>query len=253
VRGLAERFGTVVCGLHAYTDNCGREWLLVASDSAIAIRQPFVIPVFTADDGYPSDSFDSTEGISTLNWRNTLIYEAIGGSLLRASGTDTAPFNSANYLRWFKDAPSASYEVQIEYSFAAAVTTKQIVSIAIKGSGDLSTGAYLQADLEFTAGGAYLVKLYKVSAARSRSLLGQIDVSGSLTTPTGFLTLSYTRTLIGSNPVFIPKASVVPTGGALQEVSGATLTQLEDTDLGQVSAIGCGQNAAILIVSGGAV
>lgn len=248
VRGLNERFGSVVCGLHAYTDNCGREWLLVADDTAISIRQPFVVPVFTADDSYPSDSFAD---LSDANWRNTVLYTATGDALLRATGDSTSPFDAASYLRWFKEAAASSYEVQIEYAFAPAAGA-QIVSIAIKGSGDLLTGAYLQADLLFD-GTTYVAKLYKVSASRSRSLLAQIDVSGSLTNPTGFMTLTYTRGYSAALPTFIPSISVVPIGGSLQTAAGATLTELEDNDLGQISAIGCGLNASILVVSGGGV
>lgn len=251
VRGLNERFGTVVCGLFPYTDGCGREWLLVASDDGIAIRQPFVIPTFTVDDSYPSDSFDDVAGISTTDWRNTELYEAVAGSLLRSVGSSTAPFDAESYLRWFKPASAAAYQVQIEYAFTAAVTTTQVVSIAIKGSGDLLTGAYLQADLQFAAGGQYVAKLYLISASRTRSLLGQIAVSGSTTTPGGFFTLTYSRSF---QPIsFRPKISVVPTGGALQEFEATTLTELQDNDLGQISAIGCNTNASILVVSGGAV
>jgi len=251
VRGLNERFGTVVCGLFPYTDNCGQEWLLVASDDGIAIRQPFVVPTFTVDDSYPSDSFDDVAGIDPLQWRNTGLYEAVAGSLLRSVGSSTAPFDAASYLRWFKPAAAASYQVQIEYAFTAAVTTTQVVSIAIKGSGDLLTGAYLQADLQFAGGGLYVAKLYKINASRNRSLLGQIVVSGSVLNPTGFFTLTYTRTV--QPTTFIPKISVVPIGGGLQEFSSATLSELEDNDLGQISAIGCNANASILVVSGGSV
>lgn len=63
VRGLSERFGTAVCGLHTYTDNCGNQWLLVASDDGIFIRQPFNVPVFENDDSYPLDDFDSETGL----------------------------------------------------------------------------------------------------------------------------------------------------------------------------------------------
>lgn len=253
VRGLNERFGTVVCGLHSYTDNCGREWLLVAADDGIYIRQPFAVPVFTADDSYPSDSFNDAAGLSDADWRNTSLYVATGGSLLRSVGSSTAPFDAASYLRWFKEAASSSYAVQIEYAFTPAVAGKQVVSIAIKGNGDLLIGAYLHADLEFTDGGAYVVKLYKVSAGRNRTLLGQVVVSGSVTNPSGFLTMTYTRQLTGGVPTFVPKVAVVPTGGSLQEFEAATLNELEDTDLGGVSAIGCNLNASILVVSGGAV
>src|SRR5689334_13604908 len=108
VRGLNERFGTVVCGLHTYTDNCGREWLIVADDTGMAIRQPFTVPVFETDDSYPSDSFDDAAGLSQDLWRNTSLYTATGGALLRVSGGRVQPFNPSEYLRWFKNAASSS-------------------------------------------------------------------------------------------------------------------------------------------------
>ncbi len=249
VRGLNERFGTVVCGLHGYTDNCGNEWLLVASDAGIAIRSPGVILPFTTDDSYPADNFSLT--LSEENWRNTAIYTATGDALLRASGSSTAPFDAASYLRWFKDASAASYLVQIEYEFTPAVLGKQVVSIAIKGSGDLLTGAYLQADLEFTDGGAYLAKLYHVNAARTRTQLAQVIVSGNVSAPGGFLTLRYQQDFSTAVAMYIASMDVVPFGGALQQVSGASLNEIEDRDLGRVSAIGCNANVSILVVSGG--
>ena len=249
VRGLNERFGTVVCGLHTYTDNCGNEWVLVASDAGIAIRHPGVILPGTADDSYPVDNFSSA--LSDITWRNTALYTATGDALLRVSGTSTTPFDAASYLRWFKDASAAAYEVQAEYAFTAGVSGKQVVSIAIKGSGDLLTGSYLQADLDFTDGGAYLARLYRITAARQRVQLGQIDVAGSRITPEGFFTLGYRRTFDTSTPLFVPFIEVVPTGGALQIVVGASLDEAADRDLGQVSAIGCSVDASVLAVSGG--
>ena len=252
VRGLDERFGSVVCGLHAYTDNCGREWLLVADDTGISIRQPFVIPVFQTDDSYPSDSFDDVAGLSDALWRNTSLYTATGGSLLRVSGGGRSqPFLAADYLRWFKSAASSSYSVQIEYAFADSATLSQVVSIAIKGNGDLTTGAYLHADLLFKSP-LYVAKLYHVSASGTQTPIGQIDVLGRLTNPSGFFTLTYQRLLINNVMTFVPSMEVVPVGGGPQVVS-ASLTDIQDRDLGQVSAIGCSLDAAILVVSGGAV
>lgn len=252
VRGLEERFGSVVCGLHTYTDNCGREWLLVADDTGISIRQPFVIPVFEQDDSYPSDSFDDAAGLSTELWRNTSIYTATGGALLRVSGSRNQPFNSADYLRWFKSAASSSYSVQVEYAFDVG-GGQQVVSIAIKGNGDLSSGAYLHADLLFVAPATYVARLYHVSAGRVRSLLGQINVTGSLTNPSGFFTLTYTRKLMNNVMNYIPSMEVVPTGGGPQDSEAASLNEAQDRDLGQESAIGCTLDASILVVSGGPV
>lgn len=253
VRGLAERFGTVVCGLHTYVDNCGNEWLLVASEEGISIRQPFVVPVFENDDSYPIDGFDDETGLSEANWRNTEIYIGTGGALQRGVGNSVAPFDASSYLRWFKDANSLSYEVAIQYEFTASQATDQLASIAIKGLGDLSSGRRLQLDLSYNPAGTYVATLYKAVATGELALLGTIDVEGSLTSPTGFLTLSYARALVGGVMTYTPSASITPSGGGPQAVQGASLDELEDRELGQVSAIGCSQWCSILQVTGSPV
>jgi hypothetical protein len=50
---------------------------------------------------------------------------------------------------------------------------------------------------------------------------------------------------------FIPAMEVVPTGGGPQVSEAASLSELQDRDLGQVSAIGCSLDASILVVDGG--
>jgi hypothetical protein len=114
------------------------------------------------------------------------------------------------------------------------------------------TGSYLQADLEFTDGGAYMARLFRVAADGKRAQLGQLAVSGSRTAPGGFFTLGYRRTFTGVAQ-FLPFLQVTPTGGALQELVAPSLTEAQDRDLGQVSAIGCNANASILAVSGGSL
>jgi hypothetical protein len=252
VRGLAERFGTVVCGLHTYVDNCGQEWLLVASDEGVSIRQPFNVPVFENDDSYPLDSFDDADGISTDNWRNTAIYIATSGALQRGTGNSTAPFDAPSYLRWFKAASALAYQVTVQYEFTASVADAQVASVTIKGSGDFTTGRRLQLDLSYAASGTYIARLYKATADGGRVLLGTIDVAGSLSSPTGFLTLGYDRSFVpGSVATFTPVATVIPSGGAAQELRGPAVTELEDRELGQLSGIGCSQWCSLLQVTGG--
>lgn len=253
VRGLAERFGTVVCGLHTYVDNCGQQWLLVASEDGISIRQPFNVRVFEDDDSYPADSFDSETGLSTANWRNTDLYIATGGALQRASGNSIDPFDAASYLRWFKDAGALAYQITIQYEFLASSSAQQVASISIKGTGDLTSGRRLQADLIYTSSGTYTARLYKTLPDGGLVLLGTIDVVGSLTSPTGFLTLSYVRSFTAGVATFTPTLEVTPSGGGPQAVGEVGLTELEDSELGQVSAIGCSQMCSILQVTGGPV
>lgn len=254
IRGLNERFGTVVCGLHTYTSNCGVEYLIVADDTGMSIRTPFVVPVFTVDDSYPIDDFEDVFGLDENDWRNTAIYSASGGSLLRAVGNSVSPFDAGSFLRWFKPASSISYQVQVEYAFTPLAGGVQVVSISIKGNGDLTSGARLQADLVFEAATmAYSARLWLVTAAGAFEQKAQIDVLGSFTNPSGFLTLSFASALVGGLPTFTATIEVVPIGGALQTQGSSDISELQARDLGQVSAIGCNQNAAITAVSGGRI
>jgi hypothetical protein len=247
IRGQNERFGTVVCGLHTYVDNCGNEWLLVASDESIAIRQPFAIPIFENDDSYPIDAFDE-EGPSAINWRNTELYLSLGAGLQRNVGNSTPPFDAASYLRWFKAASSSAYQVTIQYEFDTFAAVPQVASITIKGSEDLS-GRRLQADIVFD-GTSTTARLYKVDLTGARMELGQIDVAGL---PAGFLELRYERGFAGSLAVFTATMVVTPSGGGPQEVSSTAITELEDAEMGRTSAIGCSESVTILQVSGGPV
>jgi hypothetical protein len=251
VRGLAERFGTVVCGLHTYVDNCGNEYLLVASDEGIAIRQPFNVPSLAEDDAYPLDDFQDEDGLSTANWRNTDLYIATGGALLRASGNSSSPFDATSFLRWFKAAGALAYQVTIEYVFDVNVTGQQVCSICIKGNGDLQSGRRLQVDLIFDSdNGTYRVQIYKTNAANELVDIGNLAVVGSLTNPTGFLTLEYVRSFSGPSATYYPKVTIVPNGGGAQTQNGFELDSLEDMELGQISAIGCSQGVSILQVTG---
>lgn len=252
IRGLSERFGSVVCGLHTYLDNCGSEWLVVVSDEGFSIRQPFAVPVFENDDAYPFDDFTTGTTLSEETWRNTGLYIATGGALQRATGAFAQPFPAADFLRWFKDAGSLAYSVTVQYEFTASQAAQQAVSVSIKGLGDLLTGRRLQADLLYQRDGVYRARLYAAGAAGTLTEIGpQLEVAGSLTSPTGFLTLRYERSFTGPTATFTPIVEVTPTGGGLQRISAASLSELEDSELGQVSAIGASPWASILQVFGG--
>lgn len=247
VRGLNERFAEVVCGLHKYTDGCGREWLLVADTEGINIREPFVIPDFVQSDAYPIDDFHGD--LDMAKWRGDG-YASINDELRRTGPEPMQPFSRGTYLRWFKDAANQSYRVQVEYRFDPS-GGNQLVSIAIKGNGDLTAGSYVHCDLLFRPTGM-TASTYHVNAAGARSLQGSVVVAGSMANPGGFLTLTYTRFIDGSGVHGRVTAEVVPIGGASQTIEPNTnLSEGDDRNLGQVSAIGCSQQAVILQVSGG--
>ena len=140
IRGLDERFVGVVCGLFKYTDECGVEYLLVTDQEGIKIREPFEIPVFTVSDAYPNDTFSSTGAPNALNWRNTSRYTQTSDTLVllgSAAPSLAAQVPSTSLMRWFKDAANPSYEVQVQYEFDGSLSTRQRVSVVLRGSGDL--------------------------------------------------------------------------------------------------------------------
>lgn len=255
VRGLNERFDGVVCGLFKYTDDCGIEWLLVADEAGIFIRQPFVIPTFTQSDAYPFDSF-SEAAVDSENWRNTSRYETVDDELVEVFGVSPITgvrVPDANVMRWFKEATNKSYQTRIEYRFEDQ-PAEQHKTIVMKGTGDLSAGAFLQGELVFDNRGTYSINIYhRDSTGTTTSILNR-DLVGQ---PSGFFTLKYVRDE-GAN-AFVASVEVFPTGGTPVIAAAPTFNTIQDADFGQVTGIGIGhKNGAqqfdgILVVDGGPV
>lgn len=254
VRGLPENFTGVVCGLFKYTDDCGREWLLVADEEAISIRQPFAVPVFENSDAYPFDNFFTDTSmvgeVSTSRWRNTARYTLRSDKLVEIAGAGPMllpQLSQPDWLRWFKEATNLSYQVRIEYEFEPN-DSEQHQGIVIKGNGDLLTGAYLQAELVFSALGVYTATLFFRQASGNLKELATTGVAGLTTPATGFLTLKYTRDLVTGE--FIASLVVVPSGGTQVTIFNS-LNALEDADLGQISATGVGHRTGVETPSNG--
>ncbi|MEE8374429.1 MAG: hypothetical protein V3R87_12005 [Dehalococcoidia bacterium] len=258
VRGLNEQFTGVVCGLFKYTDDCGVEWILVADQEMISIRQPFVIPTFTQSDAYPFDSFftdpiSNVGDVDLFDWRNTGRYTLRTGKLVEVSTNASLAgdfLDGTDLLRWFKEATNLSYQVRIEYEFEF-LPVQQHQAVIIKGNGDLLTGAYLQAEMVYSQGGVYEVRVFLRAASRELTQIATATVFGSEAPPTGFLTLRYTRDLTApSGSQFIVLAEVNPIGGSTVFAS-SFLNGLQDADLGQISGTGVGHRSGALSLNNG--
>lgn len=252
VRGLNEFFTGVVCGLFKYTGDCGREFLLVADEESISIRQPFVIPVFENSDAYPFDAFatfpPTLEGeVDESLWRNVARYTLRDDKLVEVAGATAMSelfLARADWMRWFKEATNFSYQVRIEYEFESG-DSEQHQGVVIKGNGDLLTGAYIQGEIVFSSLGTYEAVLFLREASDNLKQLARVPLTGIVVPPTGFFTVTYTRDLtepLGSQ--FIASMEVVPSGGSIVTASGP-LTALQDADLGQISATGLGHRAGV--------
>lgn len=259
IRGLDERFIGVVCGLFKYTDECGVEYLLVADQEGIKIREPFEIPVFETSDAYPGDSFSVSGAPDPLLWRNTSRYTVTNDSLTllgSASVSTAAQVPASAQTRWFKDAANPSYQVQVQYEFDGGLASRQRVSIVVRGSGDLSSGAVLQADLERIPGSTYRAHVWHRRADGSYRELHFADIPVPAQN-SGFFTFRYRRDI--TSQTFLPGFNVTATGGVIVDQDSPTqLTEIEDNDLGLTSAIAMDRAATssttthrILVVSGG--
>lgn len=216
IRGIDERFAGSVCGLHKYTDECGREWLVVADEGGFSVRQPFAIPSFRSSDAYPSDSFQSNGAPNSSHWLNAGNYEQLDGSLLLKAGV----LDGGDML-WSKEASNFSYQVFGEWTQA----TDSTLVFTIK------RGAVARVEARIVNVGDVITAflIWTDSTGTPRELGSEVLPVG---TTTGTLTLSYGRNIIGD--VFNLELVVQPTDGeAVTMQDFSTLTALDDADLGQ--------------------
>lgn len=217
VRGLDERFTGAVCGLHPYTDEQGREWLIVVDENGFNIRQPFDVPVFAVDDSFPNDGFTGTsDRVNLNNWIDpALAYEIVEGRLRLRSGLT----NSLQDLRWFKETP-LQFLTEVGYSFQDEDTSTTSLNIEILHSAqDFSAGG-IHFDIERSLG-AENVTLTIADSAGNETNLG----TGATTSETGIVRLEY-NTL---NRVLT--VQLFPTTGSSLFFS-STLTEAQENDLG---------------------
>jgi hypothetical protein len=219
IRGIDERFAGSVCGLHKYTDECGREWLVVADEGGFSVRQPFAIPSFTSSDAYPSDDFEDDGPVNTYFWRNTGGYEQAGSALvLKAGETQPGP------MLWFKPASNFSYQVEIGYT----IDDDSTVAVHIKRG----ITARIEARLARVAGNG-IVTLVWIDSSGSETELGTGGVSS---VAAGRMILTYERDTV--NDRYLAQLDVTPEGAATFRIADfTTINALGDADLGQGTAL----------------
>jgi hypothetical protein len=242
IRGIEERFDTVVCGLFKYTDDCANEYLVVADAEGVKVRAPFDIPTFLGSDTFPIDNFVT---LDTNRWANTDDYKVEQQSLFlnQFASFSTSQFvEESRFMQWFKEASLSSYQIEIEYSTAAGEPT-QVVSAVIKRNGD----TFLQASV-YLNGESYSASIHLVLNG-VRTTLQQIDLTGNQFGD-GFLRLQYDAI------EFTVEARVVTVGGGVFTLS-KQITEAQNNALGQNSAIGISYSeilpVSIQSVTGGAI
>lgn len=237
IRGLDERFGGVVCGLHAFTDECGREWLIVGDETGFSIRQPFFIPSFGNSDAYPSDDFQANGPVNENYWQNTSGYAQAGGGLVLATGV-----SSGGILRWFKDASNFSYELEVSFTI---VDGAQVVAIIKQGAIASIRGRIAQ------DGDEVMAELVWVSSAAEETILGAVILSVGV--EDGIFTVSYIRDSVRN--IYTAQLIVQPTGGTAEQLQDiTTINAVADADLGQgtgVELTATASSPSIPMVQGG--
>lgn len=219
IRGLDERFAGSVCGLHKYTDECGREWLVVADEGGFSVRQPFAIPSFSASDAYPSDDFETDGPVSTYFWRNTGGYEQAGSSLVLKAG-QTQP----GAMPWFKDASNFSYQVEIGFT----IDDDSTVGVHVKRG----TTARIEARIA-RIGGSGTVSLIWINVNGSET---ELAIGGIGTATAGRMVLSYSRDTV--NNQYLARLDMTPEGAATFRLEDfETINALSDADFGQGTAL----------------
>lgn len=226
IRGLDERFSGVVCGLFSYTDDCGVEYLVVADQDGIQVRTPFDIPTFLGSDSLPNDDFST---LNTARWSPTTDYQVQIGNLIldeNAAISSDLFVGESRLMQWFKESALQSYQVEVQYALEFGGES-QVVSIAIKRSSAGTT--FLQVNVYVTTEGLYEMSLELVSSSVRSTLASSALEGASLLN--GFMRLSYNAETLTAT------ARLIPSGGSIVTVT-AVLTELQDSGLGQNSAIG---------------
>jgi len=231
VRGLDERFSGVVCGLFTYMDDCGTEWLLVADEDQINIRQPFTLPSLQTLDCYPTDGFEEGSALDPDTWRNTSRYQITDGQLRLSSAQEETSLAQGvtNATRWFKEACSRSYQVTVQFNLASS--GDQRVLVIIRGNGDLSSGPLLLASLEYISSSYVLRLMYRDELL----VLNELARSTFTAATTGFMSLRYNAT------TRVPSINTTISSGGTQTLTADALSSVQDVEFGLISAIGLGQ------------
>jgi hypothetical protein len=214
IRGLDERFAGPVCGIHRYTDNCGQEWLLIADQAGVSIRQPFSIPTFGNSDAYPSDEFQAAGDVDPNFWLNAGGYRQSTGLLLKPG-----VLNGGD-LRWFKDATNFSYAIDFDYQLDG-----ESACIGVIKQG---TTARLEGRVAQESGVVY-ARLVWIDGNGTETVLVEENTGND---ERGSALLTYVRDV--GNSAFSVQFLVFPEEDpevALQDFT--TLTTLDDSEFGQ--------------------
>lgn len=262
VRAFDERFAGVVCGLFAYTDNCGNEYLLVADQTGFTIKTPFSLPGFIVADCYPFDNFSGNDfsALDPLKWRNTGRYMQNDDNMMLATGVPVVEETNLQLslnacARWFKDACSSSYQTQITFAFDQGVSAKQRIVQVIRGSGELDDFGVLFAVLDLKVGAAYLLRLMHRAADDTIVELARRTFNPAVDAIAGSMALAYSATtrVLSATITLGTAAAITLLANPIHGVADANLGLISALGLMQVESGAAPTDLAVAVIDGGPV
>ncbi len=230
IRGIDEWFDQPVCGLFAYTDFCQNEYILVATQDGIAVRQPFIPPSVQIADCYPFDEFAGS-GLANLDadqWKFVATTLGIDGNAvgLKATARSLSTFDveaiiDSSSASWFKLACKASYELQLNLDFPDTALEPHIAGLMRGAQRGFQSGSFLMFDF-FRRGNLTFGRIMHVKSDRSST---EIATIGPFADGNGIGLCTYNQSTLTATITFTPDVGTSAT-------SSNHVTGLDDAAFG---------------------
>lgn len=238
VRGIEEWFEDPICGLFTYTDLCQQEHILIATQDAIYVRQPFALPVFQVADCYPFSDFGTeSDGADpdADSWKHQGgDLEVRSASLGLKSTAVSVPVNEVERvinrgsITWFKDSCKSSYEVEVDVDLVDPSGGFEARAwILMRGAErGFASGAFLIGEI-YRASDGTRMRILHVDVARA---VTEVASSGPITDENGLFRLIYNASTYEATARFRPdvgsQVDITHTFSAVQDASFGLATGL---------------------------
>lgn len=209
VRGLDEWFSDPVCGLFQYTDFCQTEYILVATQDGIFIRQPFVPSSFQIADCFPFDEFEGTglSAIDSTKWKFVSSNFGIDGNVvgLKAIARSLGVFDVEAVIdqysaTWFKESCVPSYQVQLNLDLPDTSLEPHVACLMRGAERGFQSGAFLMFDF-FRRSNLNFGRIMYVTTSRA---ISEVATIGPFADGNGVGLCSYDQNALTATITFTP-------------------------------------------------
>lgn len=209
VRGLDEWFSDPVCGLFQYTDFCQTEYILVATQDGIFVRQPFVPSSFQIADCFPFDEFAGSglAALDTNKWKFVSSNLGIDGNSvgLKAIARSFDVFNVESVIdaysaSWFKEACVPSYEVQLNLDLPDTSLEPHVACLMRGAQRGFQAGAFLMFDF-FRRNNQTFGRIMYVTTSRA---ISEVATIGPFADGNGIGLCNYNQSTLTATITFTP-------------------------------------------------